>query len=57
MNQIDRTWNELMKISDSQADALKMQGRFLIEILHDEENGRELIKRAQNLSMDKSNKK
>ena len=29
----------------------------MIEILHDEDNGKELAKRAQNLTLDKSNKK
>jgi hypothetical protein len=57
MTQIEKTWNELMKISDQQADALKIYGKFLIEIVNDEENGEALIKKAQILSLDKTNKK
>ena len=57
MTQIEKTWNELMKISDQQADALQIYGKFLIEIVNDEENGEDIIKRAQILSLDKTNKK
>jgi len=57
MTQIEKTWNELMKISDQQADALQIYGKFLIEIVNDEENGEDLIKKAQILSLDKTSKK
>ncbi len=57
MTQIEKTWNELMKISDQQADALQIYGKFLIEIVNDEENGEDIIKRAQILSLDKTSKK
>jgi hypothetical protein len=57
MTQIEKTWNELMKISDQQANALQIYGKFLIEIVNDEENGEDLIKKAQILSLDKTNKK
>ncbi len=46
-----------MKISDQQADAFNIYGRFLIEIVNDEEKGEELIKKAQLQSLDKSSKK
>ncbi len=57
MSQIERTWNEIMKISDCQVGALKTYGKFLIEIINDEEKGLKIIKRAQLLSLDKSKTK
>lgn len=54
--QVEDHWNKLLKINRNMPKAMRMYGKFLIEIINDKETGEELLEQARNL-MNANNKR
>jgi len=57
VHNVEENWNKLLKINASNAKAMRLYGKFLIEIINDKEAGDELLEKARNISNVQSNKK
>lgn len=44
---VEQIWAELQKLNANVPKAMKLYGRYLLEILHDKESGNELLQRAK----------
>ena len=54
---VEEHWNKLLKINRNMPRAMRMYGKFLIEIINDKETGEELLDQARNMMNLNSNKK
>jgi len=54
---VEDNWSKLQKINASNTRAMRLYGKFLIEILNDKDGGDELLEKARNISNVMANKK
>jgi hypothetical protein len=47
VSNVEQTWEELKKLNFNTPKALNLYGRYLMEILHDKENGLDYLKQAK----------
>jgi PAS domain S-box-containing protein len=54
---VEEHWIKLQKINTNMPKAMRLYGKFLIEIINDKEGGEELLERARNIMNINTNKK
>lgn len=52
---MDHIWNQLQKLNSNVPKALRLYGKYLMDILHDKEGGMDLLQRAKDASNIKHN--
>jgi hypothetical protein len=57
VHNVEEHWNKLLKINANNAKAMRLYGKFLIEIINDKEAGDDLLEKARNLTNVQANKK
>jgi len=54
---VEENWAKLCKVNPNNVNAIKLYGKFLLEIINDKETADELLKKAQNLANAQANNK
>ena len=54
---VEEHWNKLLKINNNMPKAMRMYGKFLIEIINNKEEGEELLEKARSNANNNTNKR
>jgi PAS domain S-box-containing protein len=54
---VEENWAKLLKVNPNNVNAIKLYGKFLLEIINDKESGDSLLEKARNLANAQANNK